>query len=423
VLSDLNPVIVRKSLARSGGHLLRGEPHYLATLMAPLLGTAAAFLVVLAPHVSALVVGNASGAAKEEGNDCNHVVFDRVDKELHVRTMVVEDSTRQRMLVLAAENDTSMPCRPQWWLDHNPQGVVQCLGSSIDTKDGKASPCDAAQCKADTEHVQLGYVRTMLASAVFVPQPHTMSAICIELGCRSRITRSRVMGSLLEKAPAVQWAPRARVPRMLVIGLGSSTMALWIRQMLPDTELHVAELVPGVAAAASCFGLTSETDKQLHLHVGDGRSVLQESPDGKFDAILVDAFDHDASLPPCFRTAEFFAIARKKLMPGGALSFNLFSDGKSKIRIVKALTMSFDASHIWVGDAPDAKGIQEVVTAFAPGRPAVHLGKDADGPSRGHAQSWWGAAHYRQLRALALHDEKAFEDVTECPDKNTKHHG
>merc|ERR1719473_1063214 len=106
-----------------------------------------------------------------------------------------------------------------------------------------------------------------------------MSALCIELGCRSRITRTRVVGTLLEAAPEAKWTTRAPLERVLVIGLGSSTMALWLRNHLPDTELHVAELVPGVAAAAPCFGLDSQSkqDKQLHLHVGDGRSALENS--------------------------------------------------------------------------------------------------------------------------------------------------
>lgn len=203
-------------------------------------------------------------------------------------------------------------------------------------------------------------------------------------------------------------------------------MALWMRQQMPDTELHVVELVPGVAAAASCFGLDNAAghDKGLKIHVGDGRAALQNFPDKEFDAILVDAFDHDASLPPCFRTSEFFAIARRKLMPGGALSFNLYSDGKSKTRIVKALTHSFDTSHIWVGNAPGAEGIQEVITAFSTGVSSSHAGgQEADKAASGNVRDWWGAAQYRVLPKNAFHDVKPFEDVTECPDKNTKHHG
>lgn len=360
-------------------------------------------------------------ARDTEDSDCNRVVFDRTDMELHVRTMVVEDSTRQRHLVLTAENDTSMPCRPRWWLDHNPQGMVECLGNasgSLDMKAPKEQACDAAQCKVNADNIPLGYVRTMLASAVFVPQPHTMSAICIELGCRSRITHTHV-GTLLETAREVQWASRPRLQRVLIIGLGSSTMASWMRQQLPDTELHVAELVPAVAAAAPCFGLDSGHDKGLHLHVGDGRSVLQNIPDGHFDAILVDAFDHDAALPPCFRTSEFFALARRKLLPGGALSFNLFADGSAKERIVKALTGSFDVGRIWVGNAPGAEGIQEVLTAFASGRPATRSG--AASPGGESARRWFGAAKYRLLRAQQLQDVKAFEDAAECPGKPHQH--
>lgn len=384
---------------------------------------AAAALVTFPAHVGALLVAPVD-------SDCNRVVFDRTDAELHVRTMVVEDSNRQRMLVLTAENDTSMPCKPRWWLDHNPQGAIQCVGGRADDTPAAnaGTSCIAAQCKADAGDVQLGYVRTMLASVLFVPQPHTMAAICIELGCRSRIRRQRI-DTLLEttgtsEAPAVQWVPRSRVRKVLIIGLGSSTMALWIRQQLPDTELHVAELVPAVAAAAPCFGLDSASgsDKKLHLHVGDGRAVLQGEADGQYDAILIDAFDHDASLPACFRTSEFFAMVSKKLLPGGAVSFNLYTDGHSKQRLVKALMNTFNSSRIWVGNAPGAEGIQEVITAFAPGRTLARVGGKPNSPDD-RARGWWGRAKYRNLKFQALHDVKAFEDATECPDKNTLHHG
>lgn len=373
-----------------------------------------------------LTIVSTLGQETDSDSDCNAVVFDRLDKTLHVRTMVVEDTTRQRMLVLLAENDTSMPCKPRWWLDHNPQGVVQCLGKSENRSATSGSICNAVNCEADAANVQLGYVRTMLASAVFMPQAHTMSALCIELGCRSRITRTRPVQTLLEAAPAVQWVERSALQRVLVIGLGSSTMALWIRNQLPNTELHVAELIPGVAEAAPCFGLNTDVgaDSQLHIHVGDGRTVLEESPDGHFDAILVDAFDHDASLPPCFRTSEFFAIARRKLLPGGALSFNLFADGSAANRIVKALMQSFDATHVFVGDAPGAEGIQDVVTAFAPGRSVAKaggLGKIRADDSR--IRAWFGDAKYRVLRAQALKNTQAFQDSIECPRNNTIHHG
>merc|ERR1719443_424284 len=119
-----------------------------------------------------------------------------------------------------------------------------------------------------------------------------------------------IRGSLLQKGLAADaqgeapWSPRS--PRkMLVIGLGSSTMALWLRKHYPDTTLHVAELVPSVVASAPCFGLDTN-DPGLHLHAADGRAFLKNSTDGQYDAILIDAFDPDAGVPSCFRTKEFF---------------------------------------------------------------------------------------------------------------------
>lgn len=353
-------------------------------------------------------------------SDCQPVVFDHVDKDLHVRTMVVEDSSRQRTLILVPDNDTSMPCRPRWWLDHNPQGVVQCLNKAgaspkAQSQAGRRGSCDVAECQADASDIELGYVRTMLASAVFQPPaPHTMSALCIELGCRSRITRTRVVGTLLEAAPEAKWTTRAPLERILVIGLGSSTMAIWLRNHLPDTELHVAELVPGVAAAAPCFGLqTNGSDPLLHLHVGDGRKTMESFSDGHFDAILVDAFDRDASLPPCFRTREFFEAARRKLTPDGALSFNLFADGKSATRIARALSLTFEPSRIWVGNAPGAEGIQEVVTAFSAGHPSAK--HPATPAAVAQAKHWFDKAQFRLLPSSHLANYEAFQDATECP--------
>mmetsp|Transcript_84180 Transcript_84180/g.146188 ORF Transcript_84180/g.146188 Transcript_84180/m.146188 type:complete len:395 (+) Transcript_84180:175-1359(+) len=383
---------------------------------------AAAFVAAIvfagAPVAASLMLGT------DQDSDCNKVVFDQTDEDLHVRTMVVEDSNvdgqRQRSLVLVADDDHSMPCRPQWWLEHNPQGVIHCKASA--GKVAGMNLCDAGQCEADAENVELGYVRTMLASSLFVPRSHTMSAVCIELGCRARMTRTRTVGTLLERAPEAQWSPRSHIRRALIIGLGSSTMALWMRHELLDTELHVAELVPGVAAAAPCFGLQvpgnsgrNSSNAGLHLHVGDGRKFLQEeAPDGHFDVIIVDAFDKTASLPACFRTREFFQLARQKLAPGGALSFNLLNT-KSALRIVKSLTLSFETSHVWMGQAPGAEGIQEVVTAFAPGR-QVNAADSAGGTESAlpAAKAWFAAAQYSTLRSDALKAVQPFEDVTEC---------
>jgi len=374
--------------------------------MAPLLGACTA-LVVSALEVRSIV-------SHEDCNGLNQVVFDRVDVALRTRTLVVEDSQRQRMLILMADSDRSVPCQLQWWLDHNPQGVIQCTNAQPATG---AEACAPSQCGADASRIELGYVRTMLASALFMPQQHTMSALCVAMGCQSHVIRTKPgAGSLLEETSP--WQGRVSPKRVLVLGLGSSTMALWLRASLPKTELHVAELVPNVVAAAPCFGLDN-TDPLLKLHVADGRQFLQNGTSQDFDAILVDAFDPNASLPACLRTQQFFAAARKRLVPGGALVLNLLS-GEKSLQILKALAVNFDAHNLWIGRAPGADGIQDVVTAFAPGRRQESVGpQTVQASAQAQAQEWLASAQFHQLKSGTLNSVHAFQDATECPTQNT----
>lgn len=367
-------------------------------------------------------------AVVSECDTTNKVVFERTDTEFHVRTMVVEDSDRQRMLVLTDSVDVSRPCQLRWWLDHNPQGVVQCRadagpaegpGAGSSATRNLTTGCPPGGCLADASRIELGYVRTMLVSALYVPGPPRarLSAICVALGCRTRITKTRIPGdALLEERrpqPEANWAPRPSARRILVIGLGSSTMALWLRHNLPDTELHVAELLPSVAAAAPCFGL--EGDPKLHIHVGDGRQFLAGSADGTYDSILVDAFDDNASLPVCFRTQNFFGLARRKLAPGGSLVLNLLLSGKDSLRVLRSLTSHFNDDRVYVGDAPGAEGIQNIVTAFAPVslRASGNRAQKVSPPTQ--AASWFAAARFRPLRVKSYNGAAPLEDSATCP--------
>jgi len=212
-----------------------------------------------------------------------------------------------------------------------------------------------------------------------------------------------------------------------VVGLGSSTMALWLRRSFPETSLDVAELSPGVAKAAECFGLDT-SDPLLHIHVRNGRSFLEGSSEGTYDAILVDAFDSNSSLPACFRTRGFFEMARRKLAPGGVLSLNLRT-GRPSMRVLKSLVSAFETegSHVWIGEAPGTEGTQNIVTAFAKGHARAPPGaSDAssarpsaaaqDSPeSTAFAQEWFAAARYHLLDAKVLAGAGTFEDTTECP--------
>jgi hypothetical protein len=378
-------------------------------------------------------------------SDCEKVLFDKSDENLKIRTLCVQDTVGQRSMILTGIDDTSMPCQLSWWLDHNPQGLAKCAvvpdGDTVSNSTKKLDSAatglacaDSPPCNSDVDEITNGYVRTMLSSAFYAPHVEqakkVLSTICIEEGCRSTISKveldvdlvqtSSHPRPLLDKlkkqrkaqrqhrhgknvmkksskpaAPANRtWEVRSMPAKIAVIGLGSSTMALWFRKHLPGVELHVAELVPAVAEVAPCFGLNT-SDPGLHLHVQDGRQFLQQSSDGAYDAILVDAFDKDAGLPKCFKTEEFFDLAKTKLAPGGALSFNLLDFPKDSPRVVKSLLRSFHRDNVWFGEAPGSVGVQEVITAFNAGTPTETQQFSEGVPGR--VKEWFHSAKYAPI--------------------------
>lgn len=346
--------------------------------------------------------------AQEIADAKKTVIFEQVDAELGVRTMVVtQDGSEsdhggvQRSLVLTDAKDTSYPCTLDWWLQHNPQGLGVCTNKSS-SMGGQS--CGGQPCDSMPDDIWNGYVRTMLAVAVFTP-PVGQGSSFLQLGAHKAARQ-------LSSDPAA-WSPRATPARLAVVGLGASTMANWIRHHLPDTRLDIAEIVPGVAAAAPCFGLDTSSDK-LQIHVGDGRKFLESAEDNAFDAILIDAFDPKESLPSCFKSQQFFETVHRKVVPGGAVAFNLLDFPKDSPRVLASLRSVFGGdAPLYTGDAPGAQGIQEVVVAF---RPSQGGASTAGGKSiaADAAASYLEQARFRPLGARG---EKAtpLDDSEVCP--------
>jgi spermidine synthase len=304
---------------------------------------------------------------KENQDAASKILFDQTDETLKIRTMVIDQGEAealdngglQRSLVLTDASDRSVPCELQWWLDHNPQGMGVCsqphAGDNNQTMSG-CKPCPRPM----VDDIWNGYVRTMLAVAIFTP-PTSQSFIQVR---ETRASAQRFLTT--DDSQDMGWVPREKPRHLAVIGLGASTMANWIQNHLPNTELDVAEIVPGVAAAAPCFGLDTSS-KNLRIHVQDGRKFLEEAADDSFDALLIDAFDPKESLPSCFKSSEFFQLVHRKVAPGGAVAFNLLDFPKDSRRVLAGLRQAFDGGSLWAGQAPGAQGIQEVIVGLRAG--------------------------------------------------------
>jgi hypothetical protein len=132
-------------------------------------------------------------------SDCEIVLFDKSDDNLKVRTMCVQDSVGQRSLILTSTADHSLPCNLGWWLDHNPQGLAKCAvvqdgdntTKAVDANPQGVACANAPPCGASVDEITNGYVRTMLASALYAPpQPKkALSTLCVEMGCKSKMSK------------------------------------------------------------------------------------------------------------------------------------------------------------------------------------------------------------------------------------------
>eukprot|EP00746_Dinoflagellata_sp_MGD_P001029 gnl/MRDRNA2_/MRDRNA2_101901_c0_seq1.p1 gnl/MRDRNA2_/MRDRNA2_101901_c0~~gnl/MRDRNA2_/MRDRNA2_101901_c0_seq1.p1 ORF type:complete len:378 (+),score=93.64 gnl/MRDRNA2_/MRDRNA2_101901_c0_seq1:112-1245(+) len=338
------------------------------------------------------------------------IIFDQTDEALGVRTMVIDQGNSQsldnggiqRSLVLTDASDHSVPCELQWWLDHNPQGMGVC--SPTNSTAQAASGCKACP-QPMVDDIWNGYIRTMLAVAVYTP-PSGQSFVQ-----KRAATMSAQKFLTTGDSQQSGWVPREKPARLAVIGLGASTMANWLHNHMPDTQLDVAELVPGVAAAAPCFGLDPNS-KNLQIHVQDGRKFLEEAPDNAFDALLIDAFDPKESLPSCFKSLEFFQLVHQKVAPGGAVAFNLLDFPKDSPRVLASLREAFgDGGSLWSGAAPGAQGIQEVIVGLRAGP-----SKSASEPSKAAevAQSYLGQAQFQRLDDARLGGATPLADSEVC---------
>jgi spermidine synthase len=116
--------------------------------------------------------------------------------------------------------------------------------------------------------------------------------------------------------------------RVLIVGLGGGTIPTALREILPDAQVDVVEIDPAVTRVAKDF-FAFKTDPKLAVFEMDGRVYVKRAirEGKKYDAILLDAFDHEY-IPEHLLTQEFLEETKSLLAPGGVLVGNTFSSSK-----------------------------------------------------------------------------------------------
>jgi hypothetical protein len=152
--------------------------------------------------------------------------------------------------------------------------------------------------------------------------------------------------SLVRVMIAASIGPRPQAKNIAIVGLGGGMIPLWYRERRPDIDVDAADISFGVVQAVHCFGIMNET--KMNVFNEDGRKFLQRQKMGKYDAIMVDAFDDKDNIPPCLRTIEFFTMVKSRLKQDGGLVMNTWR--KNLDVMLPALQKIFDV--VLVGKSP-----------------------------------------------------------------------
>jgi spermidine synthase len=184
-------------------------------------------------------------------------------------------------------------------------------------------------------NLELEYTREMMASLLLR-----------EGGGRAAgLRQDRPQGECLTAYSSRVRRDDARWPRkVLLIGLGAASLTKFLYRNLPLAHLTVVEIEPAVVAAARQFFKLPEDPRRINLVIGDGAEYVSNN-EKKFDLILVDGFDENAS-PGALDTLPFYQACRARLSDDGVMAVNLL--GRSR---------GFDESLMRIGAAFDDRAL------------------------------------------------------------------
>ncbi len=101
--------------------------------------------------------------------------------------------------------------------------------------------------------------------------------------------------------------------RILMIGLGAGSVSTYLMRAMPDVQIDVVELDPGVISVARQYFGVRETDR-LHIIESDGRVYLTRHKE-LYDLIVLDAF-RELGVPFHLLTKEFYSLVQRALGSG-----------------------------------------------------------------------------------------------------------
>ena len=177
--------------------------------------------------------------------------------------------------------------------------------------------------------------------------------------------------------------------RVLIVGLGGGTLSRALGKVLPDAVIDTVEIDPAIVKVAETYFGYRQTSSQ-RVFLGDGRAFIEKvhRDGGRYDLILLDAFDVDY-IPPHLLTREFLQHVRAILSDDGVLAANTFSESRKyheeSVTYASVFGPLFNLRHgnrvilaTRSGTLPDAAELRANAAALAPALARFGIDVDAE---------------------------------------------
>jgi spermidine synthase len=180
--------------------------------------------------------------------------------------------------------------------------------------------------------------------------------------------------------------------RALQLGLGSAALTKFcFKRLRMDTT--AIEINPQVLAVCRRWFKLPPDSARLRVLLADaGEAIRAAEHQGRYDALQVDLYDHEAAAP-VLDSADFYADCRNTLTDEGCLTVNLFGRDASFERSLRHIADAFGTPAVWLFK-PTREGNTVVLAQRHASRPAR-----LDMLARAEAvQQRWGLPAVKWLR-------------------------
>jgi spermidine synthase len=139
-------------------------------------------------------------------------------------------------------------------------------------------------------------------------------------GIRTDGNKDLVFGYTQRMADAVAAAPKKDT--IAILGGGVFTLPEYLATAYPDSQIDVIEIDPQLEQIAKDYFFYSPKPN-IAVFAQDAREFLNRAAGGKYDIVLVDAYNNDSAVPFALATREYAAELKRVLRPDGVAIANI----------------------------------------------------------------------------------------------------